>query len=145
MRWIPAFLIALGVTVTPASAEPLTPLLQVMEGDPEITYPFLRCAGFYQASTEWTGKDRAGPDIVAAIDQNIKNLLYVSILLRLKKSGGNPNEVSRVVLRDTRNIANLYLRRFENNYAETGHAWGKDELWLSDMEACKIVAERARR
>ncbi len=41
------------------------------------------------------------------------------------------------VVRDTKMIEKIYLERFEQNYANTGEAFGNDALVLSDKDFCK--------
>lgn len=138
------FTLTVGAISSPTLAETLTPLSEVMKGGPDRSYPLIRCAGFYQASTEWAGKKRVGSDFVASVDQIIKNLLTAAVLVRTEQGSGTTEHVARVVLRDTRNIADLYLTRFESNYASKGHAWSSDSLWVSDLGLCKAMAEQVQ-
>ena len=47
------------------------------------------------------------------------------------------------VVRDVRNVADLYLARLERNYASSGEAFAQDETIKGDMLICRRLAEMA--
>ncbi|MPY74700.1 MAG: hypothetical protein GEU87_10600 [Alphaproteobacteria bacterium] len=132
----------IGAIAPPASADGLTPLSQVMKSGPNPDYLLVRCAAFYQANAEWGGKQRLGKEYIAKVDQILKGLLSLAILGRVESKMGSTDHVTQVTLRDTRNIADLYLERFEMSYASTGHAWSGDPLWEADARECKYLTEK---
>lgn len=132
----------IGAIAPPASADGLSPISEVMRTGPNPDYLLVRCAAFYQASAEWGGKQRLGEEYIAKVDQIIKELLSLAIFARIESKMGNQDHVTQVTLRDTRNIADLYLKRFEKSYATTGHAWSGDRLWEADARECKYLTEK---
>ena len=102
-------------------AQSLTPLPEMPIANMEKTYAFVRCAAFYQATTEWVGSDRLGQSTFARIEENIKNLLAFAILIRKEGSSDSIEHTRTIALRDTRNIADLYLRRFETTRVRGKH------------------------
>lgn len=61
-------------------------------------------------------------------------------------SDGTWNEEQRLanVTRDTRNVADLYRKRFEMNYAREGQAFNTDPLVLEDLGTCAAVVQHWR-
>ena len=110
-----------------------------MSDNIEVTYPLVRCAAFNQASLEWAGSNRLGSYTVEIADQAIKTLVSVAVLIRMERSDGTVDAETQIALRDTRNIADLYLERFEATYARVGQAWEGDPVWVSDLETCAAL------
>ena len=69
--------------------------------------------------------------------------MAVAVLVRVKAGSGNVEQMIEVTNRHTRDVADLYRKRFEANYASEGQAWGNDALWLSHSRLCQIIAEGA--
>jgi len=136
------FLASIALGDAPCAQE-LKPLVEIIGTDIEKSYPFVRCGAFYQASLEWAGENRVGSEMRSKIKKSIDSLLTVAALLRAKATSESPEWIMQIVYRDTRNIADLYIKRFEANYASEGLAWGNDALWRSDSETCKILSEKA--
>ena len=52
-----------------------------------------------------------------------------------------PRGLYKVVDRDFSNIVDLYQSRFTANFAAQREAFGRDELFLSDLDTCTIIAQ----
>ena len=125
-----------------ALAQEMRPLNQVIRVTAK-SYPYIRCAGFYQAMMEWAGKEKMGGQLFSKIDKVRTNLILTAVATNMSDGlgGGVENSIS-VTTRDVRNVAKLYISRFERNFAAVGQAWGEDKLVLSDVSSCKKIAER---
>ena len=111
-----------------------------------LPYAPTRCAGLYQALLEWAGEVRLGADSYAALDQARLSLISLAALAVRESGGtGSAEHIIEIVVRDTRNIADLYLSRFEANYAAQGEAFGTDDDLKNDLVLCKEIAELAGR
>lgn len=134
-----------GVQSSAVFAQTFAPLATILNSDYEASYPFVRCAAFYQANLEWAGKDRIGVERFEQANEAIKTLLAVSALVRSEQIGGGSASITDSVYVDTRKIADLYIERYRNNYAATGQAWASDEVWKSDLKTCKTLTERLKK
>lgn len=122
-----------------APAQEMPPLANVFETAAPI-YPYVRCAGLYQAVMEWAGSDRMGAETWKNTETARTNCISAGVIIGMQDGLGPINQATAIVARDTRNVANLYIKRFEANFAREGHAWGKDPIFQSDLEFCKSVA-----
>ena len=143
MRALPLAITVAALAALPSWGQSLSPLAELDGGKIESSYPLVRCAAFYLASTEWTGAERMGPKAFATFEQTFKHLMAVAVLARVKAGSGNVEQMIEVTNRDARNIADLYRKRSEANYATNGQAWGNDALWLSDSKHCQIISNGA--
>jgi hypothetical protein len=136
-------MLAFGVSSLAAAgeAQEMRPLSEVIDSA-AAPYPASRCAGFYQALMEWTGENRLDAETWASFDAARTNLILLAFALSLDNGmPGNDEQVLDVVVRDVRNIADLYLARFERNYAAGGEAFGADQSVREDMTLCRAIAE----
>ena len=134
--------IMLTPTVSAAQAQEMRPLGEILE-TAAAPYPSTRCAGWYQALMEWTGKERFGDEVWMTVDTTRRTLFLHSVLIFNQESGNTLETDVRLVAEGTTNIADLYLARMKSNYAAQGEAYGQDELIKSDMFVCQLVAELA--
>ena len=125
MRALPLATAVAVLVASPSWAQSLTPLAELDSRNIESSYPLVRCAAFYLATTEWTGAERMGPKAFAASERTFKHLMAVAVLVRVKAGSGNVEQMIEVTNRDTRNIADLYRKRFEANYASDRASVGK--------------------
>jgi hypothetical protein len=144
-RRIRASFCSLLLSLSPTSilAQEMRPLTEVAPNSAR-GYEFVRCGGLYQAVMEWAGRDRLGEDTWNQYDSARTALLLVGVLIYVDNGVGNPDSASQIVARDARNIANLYLARFEANYARQGEMLGGDDLVKSDLVSCREVAIQAQ-
>jgi hypothetical protein len=133
--------IALGsLACERAQAAELRPLAD-LAANAEETYPLVRCSAFYLSLIEWAGADRIGGEEAANnVKITIHNVVTAAAQLRSEKSGGNLDDSYEITLRDVRNVADLYLKRYQSNYAAEGQAWGNDPLWTADEAVCAMLA-----
>lgn len=103
-------------------------------------YPHSRCAGLYQGMMEWIGQKRMGDDWWETSDTIRQFHLLNAAAIAQQESGGSLEERLEVVVRDVRNIADLYLKRMETNYAAAGQAFGEDELIIGDLDVCRAMS-----
>jgi len=119
----------------------MTPLRDAAR-EAEPSYLFVRCAAVYQSGAEWTGKKRLGEDGWNRVSGAVEMMVTAATILRAEKMSGDEDHIMEVTLRDIRDIADLYLERFEANYAATGQAWGDDAVYKDDLSLCSSVAKQ---
>ncbi len=85
-----------------------------------------------------------GEDTFANYDAARTNLLTAAILIAVSEGVGDAEHASQITARDARNIADLYLARFEANYAREGQAFAADAVVRSDVNFCVSVANYSR-
>lgn len=100
-----------------------------------------RCAALHQAIMEWGGETRLGSELWRQTDELRSNFIVVAALLAQQSQGGTIEQVINSIVRDVRNISDIYLDRFERNYAVTGQALDGDEVITSDLQYCRFAAE----
>ena len=118
-------------------AQELAPLSEILDGDFERSYPFVRCAAFYQASIEWAGTEQFDEVPLESTKTAISDLVLMSSLVRVEKTKADPEQLFEQSLRDVRNVADKYRARFEDNYASSGQAWMSDPVWECDNQLCQ--------
>jgi hypothetical protein len=70
-----------------------------------------------------------------------EQLIVLAALLVADDTGVGLDVAGEVVDRDFSNIVDLYQSRFTANFAAQGEAFGRDELFLSDLDTCTIIAQ----
>ena len=70
--------------------------------------------------------------------------MQVATILRIENTGDDPVHTGQIVMRDTSNIADLYLERYQKTYAANGAAWDGDPVWEGDLEYCTSVSQAVR-
>lgn len=125
-------------TADAAFGQPLVPLSDLDNENVEPSYYFVRCAGFNLANLEWSGERTLDQTTVERIKMDIELLMHKAAIVRARRTGDDLDWVSKIVLRDVSDIADLYLQRYKQNYASSGNAWQNDALWRSDLLSCKI-------
>jgi hypothetical protein len=131
---------ALFISGNPAMSQELRPLGDLI-GDAAIPYAPTRCAGLYQALMEWSGFDRMGEETWSQTDGHRENFIWFAVLVSQSLGGGTLEQQAENVVRDVRNIADLYLDRMEGNYTVQGQAFGDDALIIGDIELCAALAQ----
>jgi hypothetical protein len=127
MRTSAAFLatLVLPLSAAFASAEELKSLDEAILSGSEETYPLVRCAGLYLSVLEWAGEDRLGKETSDNSKVTVANLLNLATEMR-QPALGSAAEAS--VMRDIRAISDIYLERYQTNYASYGEAFGQDVI-----------------
>jgi hypothetical protein len=121
---------------SPAKSEEMIPLADLIANGSEQTYPLVRCAGLYLSGLEWAGEARMGEEATTQTKLVVARLIDLATEMRSVSLG---DAASDSVLRDIRLISDMYLVRYETNYASTGQAWGLDAVWTSDSDVCDIL------
>ncbi|WP_421860729.1 hypothetical protein [Oceanicaulis sp.] len=135
---------AIAILVTSSAlAQELRPLDDLVE-DAAPGYAPTRCAGLYQAVMEWAGSERLGEEMWNQTDTSRETLMLFAVRINQSQSGGTVLEQTELVVRDVRNIADIYLERFESNYARDGQAFGSDAVVASDLSSCSELASSIR-
>lgn len=143
MMFIPVFA-AIVISVTgSALAQELRPLDDLIE-DAAPGYAPTRCAGLYQAVMEWAGAERLGEEMWNQTDTSREGMMLLAARINHSLSGGTLLEQTELVVRDVRNIADIYLGRFESNYAREGQGFGGDTVVMSDLSFCGELAGSIR-
>lgn len=120
-------------------ASEMQPLLDVVvEAAPP--YGLTRCAALYLSVMEWAGFERLGEEAWAATEQSFRDFAQSAAMSAQIEAGGTLEENAANVVRQVRNIADLYLDRFESNYAVTGQAFGVDPVVNSDLSFCRDLS-----
>ena len=127
----------------PALSREMKPLSEVAV-DAAATYAPARCAALYQAMMEWVGFDRMGEEPWENMNLAREGLIMFAAWIGQETSGGTLEHQVELAVRDVRNIADLYLKRLEANYAMEGQAFGQDELVAQDLQLCKSITETLR-
>lgn len=100
-----------------------------------------RCAALHQAVMEWGGETRLGSELWRQTDELRSNFIVIAGLIAQQTQGGTIEDVINGIVRDVRNVADIYLDRFETNYAISGQAIDGDEIVTSDFDYCRMAAE----
>jgi hypothetical protein len=132
---VPALAVIAALSASPVTAQELRPLNDLLD-DAASAYAPTRCAGLYHAMMEWAGAERLGEATWNLTDAHRLNFIHLAALVSQSQSGGTFQAQAENVARDVRNIADVYLERFESNYALQGQAFGADPLIQSDFELC---------
>lgn len=130
----------LSVAAHSVEAQQFQPLDNIQEQVAPAYIP-TRCGGLYQAFMEWGGEARLGSDLWRQSDEIRGNFILVAVLMAQEDQGRSTEDVANSVVRDVRNIADIYLERFERNYAVTGQAMAEDTLIVSDLQYCRLTAD----
>lgn len=138
-RFVTSFFLLISLCA-PSFAGEMQPLRSARQSAAP-TYEPARCAGLLQALQEWAGKKVMNQTTWDNMNTTRELfILYASIAFS-KQAGGTFDEGMTVTLRDVRNIANLYLARFQENYALSGQAFQNDDLVNDDIDHCAELAE----
>jgi hypothetical protein len=123
-----------------AIAQPFESLEDIQE---RVALPYIptRCAALHQAVMEWGGETRLGSELWRQTDELRQNFIVIAALASQQMQGGTAEQVTNSVVRDVRNIADIYLDRFERNYATSGQAFDGDTIIRSDLDYCRVAAE----
>lgn len=95
--------------------------------------PYVQCAGLYLSVAEWAGETRMGPTETAKIKEIILALMASAAELRYESLG---EETRQSVLKDTRGFADVYIERYQSNYAKSGAAFLDDEAYQQAKAKC---------
>ncbi len=90
---------------------------------------------------EWGGETRLGSELWRQTDELRSNFIVIAGLIAQQTQGGTIEDVINGIVRDVRNVADIYLDRFETNYAISGQAIDGDEIVTSDLDYCRMAAE----
>jgi len=134
--------LALMLTPTVSAAQEMQPLSEIFD-TAAAPYPSTRCAGWYQALMEWGSKERLGNEAWGTTDRARQSLMIFATAQFNQTSGNTFEADAKFVVRDVRNIADLYLARMQKNYAAQGEAFGQDAMIQGDMLICGRLAEVA--
>lgn len=126
---------------TPIYAQELRPLREVFESSAN-PYKYSRCAGFYLSMLEWMGEERMGAEMTQQTKASYTSLAILALTtMESDGVGTDYDHLLEIFQRDARNIADLYLNRFERNYATVGQAFGEDTLVLDDLDLCSNIVQ----
>jgi hypothetical protein len=114
----------------------MKPLQEAIRDGAEETYPIIRCAGLYLSVLEWAGEDRLGKETSDRTKLSVASLIEMATKMREPSIGPDAQDS---VLRDFRGVSDLYLKRYQMNYASAGEAFGQDVMWKADNDTCQIL------
>lgn len=122
----------------------MQPLFDVV-AEAATPYGLTRCAALYLSVMEWAGSERMGEENWSAAVQAYETFALSAAVVAHNESGGDLEAHGANIVRQVRTIANLYLERFETNYAVSGQAFAEDLIVASDLTFCQSLAERITR
>ncbi len=121
-------------------AQGLQPLTLEMEDNADLPYVLHRCGGLYLSTLEWVGEDRMGTEQTQAY----KNLGLLFIASATDAQGDDDDGTAQQqVLERMREMADLYLYRYQTLFTASGLDITEDGLWNSDLETCAVIANGA--
>ncbi|MCJ8309428.1 MAG: hypothetical protein HRU27_10010 [Rhizobiaceae bacterium] len=125
---------------TEVSANDLKPMMDSF-AETKTSYKLTRCAAVFYALSLRTGEKKMGKEGMKQNDAIIIKFWSGATTLLMGSEGitDDLEQAYEIVGRDTQNIANLYVERFHSNYAETGHAFAMDEVFMSDFNLCQML------
>ena len=141
MKVLATFLVMFAATAF-AGNDDMVPLNRVLNGMPEPSYQYARCAAFYLANVEWAGQ-ALSEAVFETSKTSMSDLLIVATLVRSQKADEKIDHLAATVNLDARQIADFYLKNYRQSYALRGTAWEANALWESDAETCRKIAEVA--
>lgn len=118
----------------------MRPLSDAVE-EAATPYAFTRCAALNLSLMEWTGSERMGEATWGAMEQNFQVLAIGAAMLAQSEAGGSLDAHASNTTRQIRRIADLYLDRFDSNYALSGQAFAEDLVVNSDLSFCRELVE----
>ena len=103
-----------------------------------------RCAGAYLAVVNWAGEQRLGAEAYNNTLAVVQAYIVLSISGRVQQRSATDSEASQAVMRDVKNIAEIYVTRFESNYALRGDSMVGDALVENDLALCGRALDGGR-
>lgn len=131
--------VVMTLCALPAQGEVLVPLDEAIAGGAAPAYPYLRCAGLYFAVAKWGGRQRMGEDWLRNAVQASAQMSALATVIHSREIGSSEVEGLSYVTDVRDRIAELYIERWEANYAASGHAWAGDPLFDADSQICRSI------
>ena len=116
--------------------------IRQLENSSAKSYPFLRCGALNQAILERIGKKKLGEQSFKQFDEVRTTFFLVAAVIIQDEMGISIEQVGEITSRDGRNIANIYEVRMNNNFAQSGQAFGEDPVMQDDISYCKSLYEQ---
>ena len=139
-----AIALVLAMLSGPAVAQEMRPLNEAVHTAAR-DYGFIRCSGLFQAQLDWIGTDRAGQGMTNSFTRALEAFWVLALAIRVDDGMGSFEQVAGPTNRDIANVRDLYIARFERNYAIVGQAFGQDALVSADMEYCAVLGRQTIR
>lgn len=141
--------LALALLVLPASAGNaqqqnlnfLSLEQMVNEGSSESTLA-LRCAGLFHSVWDYIGETALGPKATLQAKSNVSLFLEAGTKLRIAETGEAETDASKAAVAAAFAASGKYYTHYKNNVAAGRDAYASDEMWSSDLEICKNLAEQ---
>ncbi len=132
----------LVVTPTTTLSSELLALKDTVNEDTEMSYQYVRCASFYNATMAWAGQ-QLDNETRESMETAVSSLLQTTVFVRTSTNPDGVETISEIVLEEANMISELYLDQFRRNYAVEGTAWDGNEIWENDLKFCQPVAQAA--
>jgi hypothetical protein len=139
-RFIRSTALALAMMPTSAMSQDMLPLEELID-DAAPSYTPTRCAALYQAIMEWGGEQQLGTDLWQRTESDREYMALMAVIMLQDRIGGSVEDISMVVARDIRNIADIYLERLEHNFATSGQAFNTDPVMRGDISVCRLFED----
>lgn len=131
-----AALLALGMA-TPAAAQEMQPLRDVIADGAAPSYIATRCAAFFNASAAHLG-DQIDPDMQAQVDM-IVSLLISTGVNAMQADGMTQETAVDLARQEVTELTAAYRSRFAANEAAGHPAFAEDPLYRADNDDCLSV------
>ncbi|MBK5928410.1 hypothetical protein [Rhodobaculum claviforme] len=135
-----AHAVALGgcLLAAGAEAEDLMPLPDAIRAGADEQYMLVRCAALYYSVYLYGGEAQLGSERAADLETRINLLMRTAALMRIEH-GIDSDAAGTQIMQETSRITDLYIERYQRNYAARGLPFAPDTVWDADMDACREV------
>ena len=147
-RTILAVAASLALTTTAVLASDLVPLEEIMQrpsDEVEVGYPYVRCAGLFTSVIQYGGTNFPD-DLRSSFVQAATRFSTVAALIRMSDAENRgeavvaPEVFAEQAGSEFGAISDLYVARFQRNFASGGQAFDGDTMFKSDMVMCQEMA-----
>lgn len=127
------------------NAQEFLPVAEANKDGTNGLYTLERCSSLNFAILKWAGEaqlNSGGRDMFSELSEEYFALKTTALWIYEQK-GFSKADAVKALDSSTKMIEKIYLKRFKENYANTGQAFGNDDLILSDKEFCKAYVQVA--
>jgi hypothetical protein len=118
----------------------MTTLEEALRSGADVSYLPVRCAALFYSIYLYAGETALGEETAARYVQAVETLLRLAAVVRTF-SGTPPEVASQQVMQEANRIADLYIERYQANYAARGLPFSPDPIWDADVAVCRRLTE----
>ena len=102
----------------------------------------IRCAGLTQSMLVFEDDESMSTQTTEALQEGVKMFTGLALIFRgIENPEASPTETLEEIRSEVDDLAALYIARMEYNVAQSGKAFGSDELILFDFGLCENFIE----